>query len=35
VGPLIARQMNPKVIRGIVIAVGALMTVYFFRISPK
>jgi len=35
VGPLIARRMNPKAIRGIVIAVGAMMTAYFFYIAPK
>jgi uncharacterized membrane protein YfcA len=35
VGPLIARRMDPAAIRGVVIAVGALMTVYFFYISPK
>ncbi len=34
-GPVIARRMNPRVIRGTVIAVGAMMTVYFFHISPK
>lgn len=34
-GPVIARRMAPSVIRGIVIAVGALMTAYFFRIAPK
>ncbi|MGA8029593.1 MAG: sulfite exporter TauE/SafE family protein [Bryobacteraceae bacterium] len=35
IGPLVARRMKPPVIRGIVIAVGALMTIYFFRIAPK
>jgi hypothetical protein len=35
VGPVIARRMPPQVIRALVIAVGALMTVYFFHISPK
>jgi uncharacterized protein len=34
VGPIIARRMAPVVIRGIVIAVGAVMTIYFFRIAP-
>ena len=33
-GPVIARRMNPKFIRGIVIAVGAAMTAYFFHIAP-
>ncbi len=33
-GPMMARRMKPSVIRGIVIAVGAAMTVYFFQISP-
>ncbi len=35
IGPVIARRMRPIVIRAIVIAVGALMTAYFFYISPK
>ena len=35
VGPVIARKMRPVVIRGIVIAVGGLMTVYFFHIAPS
>jgi uncharacterized membrane protein YfcA len=35
VGPYIARRMKPAVIRGIVIAVGVVMTAYFFRIAPK
>ncbi len=35
VGPVIARRMPPPVIRALVIAVGALMTIYFFHISPK
>ncbi len=35
VGPVIARRMPPQLIRALVIAVGALMTVYFFHISPK
>ena len=34
-GPVIARHAPPKVIRGMVIAAGALMTIYFFRIAPK
>jgi uncharacterized membrane protein YfcA len=34
VGPLLARRMAPAVIRAIVIGVGALMTIYFFRIAP-
>ena len=34
-GPLGARQLPPKVIRGLVIAVGAVMTGYFFHIAPK
>lgn len=35
VGPVLARRMKPVVIRAVVIAVGALMTIYFFRIAPK
>ena len=35
VGPLLARRMPPVVIRMVVIAVGALMTAYFFHISPR
>ncbi len=35
IGPVLARRMRPQVIRRIVIAVGALMTLYFFRIAPK
>jgi uncharacterized membrane protein YfcA len=35
VGPIAARRMPAVVIRGIVIAVGALMTLYFFHIAPK
>ncbi len=35
VGPMIARRMKPSTIRAIVVAVGALMTVYFFHIAPK
>jgi len=34
IGPLLARRMPPVVIRVIVITVGALMTIYFFRIAP-
>lgn len=34
-GPSVARKMSPKVIRAIVIAVGAAMTAYFFYISPR
>ena len=34
VGPMLARKMAPRVIRAIVIGVGALMTIYFFRIAP-
>jgi uncharacterized protein len=34
-GPVIARKVAPGVIRGIVITVGAAMTIYFFHISPK
>ena len=33
-GPLLARRLNPKAIRGIVIAVGAAMTTYFFYATP-
>ena len=35
VGPVLARRTRPSVIRTIVIVVGALMTLYFFRIAPK
>lgn len=35
VGPFIARRMPPVVIRAVVIAVGVLMTAYFFHIAPK
>jgi uncharacterized protein len=35
VGPIAARRMPPSLIRAIVIAVGILMTIYFFRIAPK
>jgi uncharacterized protein len=35
VGPVIARKMDPRIIRGIVIGVGAAMTIYFFHIAPK
>jgi uncharacterized protein len=34
-GPFGARQVPPKVIRGLVIAVGVVMTAYFFHIAPK
>jgi hypothetical protein len=34
-GPLGARQLPPKVIRGLIIAIGAVMTAYFFHIAPK
>lgn len=34
-GPVMARRMKPEVIRGIVIAVGVAMTIYFFRIAPR
>ncbi len=34
-GPLGARQLPPKVIRGSIIAIGAVMTAYFFHIAPK
>jgi uncharacterized membrane protein YfcA len=33
-GPLIARRLSPRVIRGLVIAVGAAMTTYFFYATP-
>jgi uncharacterized protein len=33
-GPVLARRMKPEIIRAIVIVVGAIMTVYFFRIAP-
>jgi uncharacterized membrane protein YfcA len=35
VGPRLARRMKPAAIRGLVIAVGITMTVYFFRIAPR
>lgn len=35
VGPVMARRLPPRVIRIVVIAVGVVMTAYFFRISPK
>jgi uncharacterized membrane protein YfcA len=35
VGPLLAKRTKPVVIRRIVIAVGILMTIYFFHITPK
>jgi uncharacterized membrane protein YfcA len=34
-GPVVARKMNPAIIRGTVIVVGAAMTIYFFHIAPK
>jgi uncharacterized protein len=34
-GPVIARRMKQEVIRTIVIAVGVIMTIYFFRIAPR
>src|SRR6185437_7047625 len=34
-GPAFARRLRPAAIRGIVIAVGALMTAYFFHIAPR
>jgi len=34
-GPVIARRLKPEVIRAIVIAVGIVMTIYFFRIVPR
>lgn len=34
VGPILARRMRPEVVRGIVIVVGALMTVWFFKTAP-
>jgi uncharacterized membrane protein YfcA len=34
-GPILARRLPPAFIRALVLAVGALMTVYFFRIAPK
>jgi hypothetical protein len=34
VGPVLARRTKPAVIRGIVIAVGILMTAWFFHIAP-
>jgi hypothetical protein len=34
-GPMGARQVPPKLIRGLVIVVGAVMTAYFFHIAPK
>ena len=33
-GPILARRLNPSVIRQIVIVVGVVMTIYFFHISP-
>ena len=34
-GPIMARRMKPEIIRAIVIAVGVIMTIYFFRIAPR
>ena len=34
-GPIFARRLGPATIRGTVIAVGALMTAYFFYIAPS
>ncbi|MBV9036669.1 MAG: sulfite exporter TauE/SafE family protein [Acidobacteriaceae bacterium] len=34
-GPMVARRMKPEIIRAIVIVVGIIMTVYFFRIAPR
>jgi uncharacterized membrane protein YfcA len=34
VGPRVARGLKPEVIRMVVIAVGAVMTVYFFYTAP-
>jgi len=34
-GPVIARRMKPEIIRAIVIAVGVIMTIYFFHIAPR
>jgi len=34
VGPRVARRLKPAAIRGLVIAVGVTMTVYFFHIAP-
>jgi uncharacterized membrane protein YfcA len=34
-GPVMARRMNPRLIRRIVIGVGAVMTAYFFYIQPR
>jgi uncharacterized protein len=33
-GPILARRLKPGSIRQIVIAVGVIMTIYFFRIAP-
>jgi uncharacterized membrane protein YfcA len=35
VGPMAARRLKPAVIRGLVITVGATMTIYFFHLSPR
>lgn len=34
-GPAIGRRLKPSVIRQLVIAVGVIMTAYFFHIAPK
>jgi uncharacterized membrane protein YfcA len=34
-GPVIARRMQPRVVRAMVIGVGAAMTTYFFYIEPR
>ncbi len=35
IGPAIARRLPPVAIRATIIAVGALMTSYFFHIAPR
>jgi len=35
VGPALARRLRPATIRGVVIAVGILMTAYFFHIAAR
>jgi uncharacterized membrane protein YfcA len=34
-GPVLARRLKPEIIRGVVIVVGVIMTIYFFRIAPQ
>jgi uncharacterized membrane protein YfcA len=34
-GPVLARRTRPEVIRAIVIAMGGIMTAYFFHIAPR